>query len=342
MATAPPKNQKAAIDAFFKTRRRICFAIHRFGGKGSVKDVKAALDGVVLDDPRIRKTPISFLPADIDKEITTAYGRVEAVFDPLNNPHVRMCGVKAQRRIKLKNCDGFVIKWNEARDAYDEMADSVASRYDEIVAFNRDFWLPIFKGDESKFHARVMAKIPPEGHFRKRFWAKCWFEDVPTSGDTFSELVEEFIAEGIENKLFNAEMEIKNAVNCTVEYAVTLREFLLQLNTGDKITDKSLAKARAVGQQCLVDDDIIAPTVYVAIEKCDAVLAEAQATARELIEAKESATAYFKSRRYELASELEGVIALCEDKSLQGEILEKLGVAGPRPLAYDDEFEDID
>jgi hypothetical protein len=324
MTTATAEPPATATELFHEHFRRVVFNTHVFTGRRQLKAIESTLKGQKINAQRLSKPRVSLLPHELDQLAQRARAGVYSVLTAYTFP----CDSAGTRIVALRSADEFITALTTAIVAVTQTGTYLAERHDEIAAYNRDFWLPLFDNDEEAYNRNVGRHVPSADQLTQAFSVDYRLESAVGFGARFeTDVVREFFETAQANAVkFDQDSIVQLATGPLDNYVAALVSFQAQLAEGERVTPQSLTKSLDTGKLCLTMSAIIAPDVRGAIEALDTELTNVHAAAEAEIEARRSGTAYIRSRREQLDVLIERTVDACVNRAAQAAMLEQFGV----------------
>jgi hypothetical protein len=320
-------------DLFGKHLCQLVFATHGWAGRRQSKAVEATTNGEKVAADRASSPRVSLLPAELEKLVASARAGVDLAL----KRHTFSCDQPGTRLVSTRHSAAFVAEFEEAAARYAAAADTLVARYDEILAYNRDFWLSRLGGDETRYEREIRRLIPPRDRLRARFS----IEYRLTGGETalarerFNDTaVAGFFAEAADNARRHQEEMVEALVREPVaQLAASLEALEAQLADGKKLTPATFSGVAAAISLCRACADVIDPAVMAKITAVATQIDGVVAGAEHHKAVGGSYTAAIKPHKKTLCGAIAGVIDACRDERAQAEALARYG-ALPRAMSF--------
>lgn len=330
---SPPKPpQSKLMDAYFQ---KITFSTHIYEGRRVVKGLVATIDGTKnVSEERVTNPRASLLPKSMQSEICGARDGVYKVLDRLTLP-VDSAGC---RLIPLKHSEAFVNEIREAIGHFNAVADSVVDSYDEIIEYNRAYWIDQLGLTEGDYRDRIGRLIPDKTDLRNRFWVEYRITNTEDLSRRFeSAAMQGFFEEAAENtKKYQAEMQeaiIRGPIEQLTAALLPLRE---QIRTGTKITPASFAAINSAMTVCMNFSEIVHPEIFKTVKDFALTVGKVteNAEARKVLGA--TYTTAIKDNVRVLTAGIDKLVETCKNEALTAEMINAFGKDG-RAFDFDDD-----
>ncbi len=217
--------------------RKISYSTHAPGTSRRIDNVDAYLENTKLDDERVRPLEVAVIPERLATRIERSRRAINKLFQDYTLPTNR----KGTRLVALKRKDDFFAMLQRTVAEFQAAADEAVACWDEIEAFNRDFWRPKFKTEE-EYEKAVGSKLPQDSEdFRERFAVKIVDEEPGRElHGVEDEATEQFLKGCIESgKKLQQEMDLALRTGPMEALAQAARKVDKQLEAGERLSPQT-------------------------------------------------------------------------------------------------------
>lgn len=335
MSTATMADTNSAGTTLFAAHfKKITFGTHTWEGRRQSGAVDATIKGEKIAAARTSKPRVSLLPEHLQSCITDARA---GVYKALNR-HTIACDAAGTRLLSVRNAATFLADWTFAVAKFEAVADTVAFAYDEIIAYNRDYWLPLLGYDEVEYQRHIGRLIPSKSQMRDRF-SVTFHQTEPGSAES-SEYEDAAVAEFFEAARLNAAEHQKELLDALIREPVarlaeSLDALKARIADGKKLSPGTFSEVTDAIALCTACSDVIAPHVMASIRHIGLTISDVVDKAEEHKSSGGAYTTKIKQHSSTLVSAIDGAMAACQDEEAQTAIRATYG--GSPVFLFDDE-----